>query len=268
MGKIIDCITFFDNNYIFDFRYNVINELVDKFVICESLYDHKNNLKNRNFDLTEKYKNNSKIKYLLLKKPFPKNNNEWQNQAFQREFILNNLDFAKDDDFIFFSDPDEIPNPESYKNFELKKKYGIFLQKFYNYKFNLFNPYETPWEGTKVCKKKNLKSIDFMREKIKAKNLKYKFYRFDKEKNIELFTNGGWHFNNLLSPENISKKLKTFAHTEYSDDKFSSIEIIKKKIANKIDLFERGENYEKQEINKEFPKYLRDNLTKFKEFII
>ena len=107
-----------------------------------------------------------------------------------------------------------------------------------------------------------------MREKIKAKNLKYKFYRFDKEKNIELFTNGGWHFNNLLSPENISKKLKTFAHTEYSDDKFSSIEIIKKKIANKIDLFERGENYEKQEINKEFPKYLRDNLTKFKEFII
>ena len=59
-----------------------------------------------------------------------------------------------------------------------------------------------------MCKKKNLKSIDFMREKIKAKNLKYKFYRFDKEKNIELFTNGGWHFNNLLSPENISKKLK------------------------------------------------------------
>ena len=50
MGKIIDCITFFDNNYIFDFRYNVLNELVDKFVICESLYDHKNNLKNRNFD--------------------------------------------------------------------------------------------------------------------------------------------------------------------------------------------------------------------------
>ena len=73
-----------------------------------------------------------------------------------------------------------------------------------------------------------------MREKIKAKNLKYKFYRFDKEKNIELFTNGGWHFNNLLSPENISKKLKTFAHTEYSDDKFSSIEIIKKKSLIKL----------------------------------
>ena len=268
MSKIIDCITFFDNNFIFDFRFNVIKNYVDKFVICESLYDHKNKEKGIVFDPEKKYFNEPKVNHIVIKEPFPNNTNAWQNQAIQRDYILKELNFAHDDDYIFFSDPDEIPNPESYKNFELKKKYGIFLQKFYNYKFNLFNPYETPWEGTKVCKKKNLKSIDFMREKIKAKNLKYKFYRFDKEKNIELFTNGGWHFNNLLSPENISKKLKTFAHTEYSDDKFSSIETIKKKIAKKIDLFERGENYEKQEINKEFPKYLRDNLTKFKEFII
>ena len=28
-----------------------------------------------------------------------------------------------------------------------------------------FNKYETPWEGTRVCKKKNLKSIDYMRQK-------------------------------------------------------------------------------------------------------
>ena len=43
MRKLIDCITFFDNNYIFDFRYNVIKNYVDKFIICESLFDHKNN---------------------------------------------------------------------------------------------------------------------------------------------------------------------------------------------------------------------------------
>ena len=34
-----------------------------------------------------------------------------------------------------------------------------FLQKTFNYKFNLFNPYESPWDGSRVCKKKNLKSI-------------------------------------------------------------------------------------------------------------
>ena len=43
------------------------------------------------------------------------------------------------------------------------------MQKCFNYKFNLFNKYESPWEGTRVCKKKNLKSIDYMRQKIKKK---------------------------------------------------------------------------------------------------
>ena len=46
-----------------------------------------------------------------------------------------------------------------------------------------------------------------MREKVRKKNLRYKFYRFDKEKNIQIFENAGWHFNNVMSPERISKKL-------------------------------------------------------------
>ncbi len=186
----------------------------------------------------------------------------------QREYILKNLDFAGEDDFIFFSDPDEIPNTKILDNFQLKKKYGIFLQKFYNYKFNLFNPYETPWEGTRVCKKKNLKSIDFMREKVKKKNLRYKFFRIDKEKNIEIFDEGGWHFNNLMNPEEISKKLKTYAHTEYCDESYSSPNIIREKIKKKIDLFDRGEIYKKVDIDETFPKYLINNLNEFKEFIV
>ncbi len=268
MDKIIDCITFFDNNFIFDFRYNVINKFVDKFVVCESLFDHKNNKKGLNFDPEKKYVNDSKVLHIVLNQPFPQNTNAWENQAIQREYILKNLDFADQDDFIFFSDPDEIPRPDVLINFDLKKKYGIFLQKFFNYKFNLFNSHETPWEGTKVCRKKNLKSINFMREKVKRKNLKYKFYRFDKEKNIEIFNESGWHFNNLLSPEEISKKLKTFSHTEYSSDRFSSIEIIQKKIDERIDLFERGEKYKKEVLNDKFPKYLLENLSKYKDFII
>jgi len=268
MQKIIDCVTFFDNNYIFDFRYNVLEKYVDKFVICESLFDHKNNSKKINFDPKKKYKNNQKIKHIILEEPFPKNNNEWQNQAIQREFILKNLDLANSEDLIFFSDPDEIPNPKLLRNFELKKKYGVFHQKFFNYKFNLFNPYESPWEGTKVCKKKNLKSIDFMREKVRGKNLKYKFYRIDKEKNIEIFENGGWHFNNLMQPEDISKKLKTYAHIEFSGNEFSSIEVISEKIKKKIDLFNRGEKYKKIKIDDTFPEYLINNLDKYKKYIV
>ena len=267
MGKKIDCITFFDNNFMFDFRYNVMKNYVDKFVICESLYDHRNNKKGVNFDPEKKYINDPQILHIVVEKPFPKNTNAWQNQAIQRDYIIKKLNFAEDNDFIFFSDPDEILNPEVLKNFDLKKKYGIFLQRFFNYKFNIFNPYESPWEGTKVCKKKNLKSIDFMREKVRKKNLRYKFYRFDKEKNIQIFENAGWHFNNVMSPEQISKKLKTFAHNEFSSEEFSSVETIRNKINAKVDLFNRNEKYEVVRIDEGFPKYLLDNLLKFKDYI-
>ena len=227
--KIIDCITFFDNNFMFDLRYNILKNYVDFFVICESKYNHKGKEKNRNFIFKDNY-DKTKIKYIYLDKPFPKNNNSWQNQALQREFLLNSLTFINEEDYIFFSDPDEILNPKVLINFNLERKYGIFLQECFNFKFNLYNPYETPWEGTRVSKKKNLKSIDYMRQKIKMKNLKYSFLRIDKEKNIQIFKNAGWHFNNILSAKEISLKLKTFAHTEFSGEEYSSEKEIKKKL--------------------------------------
>ena len=107
-----------------------------------------------------------------------------------------------------------------------------------------------------------------MREKVKTKNLKYSFLRFDKEKNLEFFLDAGWHFNNIMDPEKISVKLKTFAHAEYSGEEFSSAEVIKNKIDKKIDLFNRGETYEVVKINEEFPKYLLDNLNKYKDWIV
>ena len=199
---------------------------------------------------------------------FPKNTSAWQNQAIQREFLLKNLKFANENDYIFFSDPDEIPRPEVLKNFDLKKKYGIFMQQCFNYKFNLYNKYESPWEGTRVCKKKNLKSIDFMRQEVKSKNLKYNFLRIDKQKSIQLFTNSGWHFNNIMKPKEISIKLRTFAHTEFSGDKFSNPKIIQKKINQKIDLFGRNHLYQEVELNENFPKYILKNKKKYGDFLI
>jgi len=266
-NKLIDCITFFDNNLMFELRFNILKDFMDFFVVCESKYDHRNNKKKLNFD--KSYLKSGKVKYLVLENPFPKKTNLWENQAIQREFLLNGLKkICNDDDYIFFSDPDEIPNPISLHNFKLNKKYAIFLQKCFNYKFNLFNPYESPWEGTRVSKKKNLRSIDFLRQKVRAKNLKYKFYRFDKEKNIEIFNNAGWHFNNIMSPKQISLKLKTFAHSEFSGKRFSDINVIKNKIDNKTDLFERGHVYKKVKMDSSFPKYLIENNDKYRNYIL
>jgi len=266
-NKIFDCITFFNENFITNVRFEILDPVVDFFVICESIYDHKGNKKKINFRLKNtKFK--KKIIHIIVKDKFPKPVNPWKNQALQREKILEGLNNCHKNDYVMFSDPDEIPNPNLLKKFFLKRKYGIFLQKHFVYKINLQNQYEDPWEGTRITRKKDLFSIDFLRQKILRKNLKYPFWRVDKEKDIKIFRNGGWHFNNLMKPEDISLKIRTFAHSEYNKKEFFDINLIKKKIIEKKDLYDRNRVFNKVRIfKKNYPNYILENLNKFINFI-
>ena len=267
-NKIYDCVTFYNEKLQIKLRLNILNKYVDKFVICESFYDHKGKKKNLNFKVEEFKEFKDKIIYLVLDKQFPDISDPWITQAYQREFLLKGLNFVNPEDYIMFSDPDEIPTPELLTNIVLKKKFGIFMQKMFCYKLNIYNQHESPWEGTRITKKKNLKSIDFLRQKIKKKNLKYSILRFDKEKSIEVFKNGGWHFNYLQKPEEIANKLRTFAHTEFDKEKFTNVEKIKDNINNLNDLFNRGNKFQKVKIDESFPQYIIQNKEELKEWII
>ena len=59
-NKIYDCITFFDENLLVNSRFEILKDVVDYFVICESNYDHKGNKKKINFKL-------KKLKYSVKK---------------------------------------------------------------------------------------------------------------------------------------------------------------------------------------------------------
>ena len=265
MGKIYDCITFFKENFITNIRFEILNKFVDYFVVCESLYDHRGKKKKLNFLLKNK-KFKKKIIYLVLKTPFFEKKNLWKNQAQQREYLLEGVKHANLDDLILFSDPDEIPDLKNFKINEFKKKYVIFEQKCFSYKFNILNPHETPWEGTRGVRFKNLKSFDYMRQKVLKKNCS-KFWKINKETSIQIVKDGGWHFNNLLTAKQISLKLKTFAHKEYSSEKFSNPKIIREKILKKVDLFNRNNEYFSVNLKKYLPFYIYKNKAKFKKWI-
>ena len=267
MSKIFDCITFYDENLLTNLRFEILDNVIDFFVICESKFDHRGNPKSINFKINNP-RFEKKIRHIIIEEQFPNLKDGWYAEGFQRDKLFDGIKDANEDDYIVFSDSDEIPNPKLLKDVKLKKKFGIFMQKFYVYKLNILNDHETPWEGTRICKKKNLKSFNYLRKKILKKNINKPFWKINIEKDIEIFENGGWHFNNLYSPDVISKKLKTFPHQEYSSPKFSDIEIVKNKIKNMEDLFERGHKYKKVEIDESYPKFLSDNLKIFKDYIV
>ena len=49
--KIFDCTTFYSEHLMMDIRFNILNEFVDKFIVCESTISHSGKKKKLNFDL-------------------------------------------------------------------------------------------------------------------------------------------------------------------------------------------------------------------------
>ena len=131
------------------------------------------------------------------------------------------------------------------------------------YKLNLKNLEESNWIGSKVCLKKNFPRPQILRD-LKFKN--YPFWRIDKL-NLQIIK-GGWHFSFLQTPEDIIKKIKSYSHGEFNSEKHTNEETIKKRMKNNLDIFGRGFELRKIDIDKTFPDYVVKNQEILKDWII
>jgi len=246
--KIIDCTTYYSEDLMLDVRFNILNKYVDKFIVVESKYSHSGEVKTLNFNINNFPKFKDKIQYLVIENEpegIVKNINniasiKRMNSLLRIEqsynFILNGLHDVLDNDLICLSDNDEIPNFESKDFKNSKNDIFIFKQLFFYYKFNLF--YDLmPWFGTKACKKKKLTSLSWLRN---LKNKKYPWWRLDtyfsniKQTNLTIVNNGGWHFTNIKTAEEIFKKLSNFGHHDEFDVSGLTVKDIQNCIDNRI----------------------------------
>ena len=290
--KVFDCTTFFDENLMLEVRFNILNKYVDKFIVAESKYSHSGNKKKLNFDINKFSEFKKKIIYIVIENEpndlvyqkkdnvfFEKSEEMRKNSikriAFQRNKIMESLNEAEKNDYIFYSDNDEIPN---LKNFDFDKhqsKITIFKQKLFYYKFNLFCD-RIDWFGTKGCQKKDLISLSWLRE-VKAK--KYPIYRLDtffsntKYKNIMIVDDGGWHFSQLKEPKDIEiKLLNQEHHDEYKLAK-KNLPTIEDLIKRKSIIYDHKAKSSDYKFSNEFklktvsidkmPIFLQKNISKY-----
>ncbi len=265
---IFDCFQYFNEDHIADLRFNILDEYVDFFVVVESTVNHQGQTRKLHFDKNKYKKFLNKIVYIEvddtpdnIKKPHT--GGESLVEQHQRNSIMKGLNKSEDNDLIILSDVDEIPDLNKLKVFD-KNKYAVFSQKMFMYKLNLLNLNENNWHGSKICLKKNLKSPQWLRN-LKFK--KYPFWRIDKQKNLQIIDNGGWHFAYLQDVKNISKKIKSFAHGEFNKAEIVSEKNIEFKINQGEDVLGRGYKIKKIEIDSSYPKYIVNNKDKLKNWI-
>ena len=290
--KIIDTTTFFEENLIMDIRFNILDPYVDKFIVCESLYTHSGKKKNINFNVNDYPKFKNKIIHIILKdEPVDlikdkdlsvqdKRLNSISRIRSQRNYIKTFLKEFSPEDYIIYSDNDEIPNLENFDLRTVKKKFVIFNQQIFYYKLNLSLP-NLNWFGSKACKLKYLRSVDFLRN---IKNREYSFFRIDtlfsdnKQNSVELVKNGGWHFSNLKTYEDLEKKyLNDENHAEYELQN-SSIKKIQDNVERKVipynyqakkDSLDRFKETSLTKVDTAtLPEYIKKNINIFKEWII
>ena len=296
--RIYDCFQFFDEEMLLDLRLNIMDKYVDKFVITEATYMHNGKPKKLNFDIKKYSKFKEKIIYIVVDEQPPdlyeiydKDNdkqdtrgqklvlNGYKRDNFQREKAADSLKNLNPEDWIIINDIDEIPNLENLNFKEIKNKIVIFKQKIFYYKFNLLYP-EISWYGSKVCRKKDFLSPQWLRD---LKHKKYPIWRLDtifskkKYNNIVHINNGGWHFTNIKSAADIEKKLLNYTHHYEYELSGLNINDLKKKISERKIIYDHGVDQREPKWKsektltkidlKEMPKYLKENSSKYANWL-
>ena len=295
--RIFDCFMFYDEEVVLDIRLNSLKNSVDCFVIVESKFYHNGKKRDLKFDINKYPKFKDKIIYIVQDeeplnletvkkdddegaKSYKLIFNAHKRENFQRNQISKALDKANEDDLIMISDVDEIPNLKDLNVAKVNNKIVIFEQEIFYYKLNRYLEGFT-WHGTKACKKKNLKSPQWIRN---VKNKNFGFWRLDtffsetKYINKIFIKSGGWHFSNLKNPVDIENKLKSYLHHRDFDVENIDLKEISKLMRNNetiYDMFsdkkEKKFSENKRKLNlypkNKLPQYILANENKFKEWL-
>jgi len=281
--QVFDCFPFCDELDILEIRLNVLNEVVDYFVLVES---------------TKTFTGNSKPLYFLENKPrfsmflhkirhvvvddseYKKNLNAWQREFDQKNSVFRGIYGCGKEDFVIVSDVDEIPNPDIIKDIitEDKNSISIIRQPCFYYYLNCKST--EVFDKAKIAKYKKIKSPEQIRaypkySKVNSNKLIRTIFKWlgSIRKRLSLFFNfykiydkAGWHFTYMKSASEISKKIKDFSHTEFNVDKFNDKKLIEYRIKNLKD--ERNYYLERVEIDESYPEYIIKSQDKYKHLIL
>lgn len=266
-NKVVDCFTFYNELDLLNYRLNVLNDVVDYFVIVESEHTHTGKKKplifNENRHLFGKF--NAKIVHVVVD-DFPhkyphidfNKNQQWVNEMFQRNAIsrgLSRLDLT-DCDLILITDLDEIPDPSTVAKIQTSDTdIGIRALEMDLYYYNLTLRFDNKWNAGKIC------TFRKYAEHISRGGTVDDIRRMSCSNIIR----GGWHLSYFGDSEFIKNKINAFAHQEFNLEVLTNVHNIDERIRTGKDPYDRSDNPTKIELceNMYLPVDYEKYLTRF-----
>ena len=277
---IYDCFQFFNELDILKLRLEIMDPIVDWFVISEATETFSGLKKpvyyEENKELFSKFAH--KIIHVVVEDTPPGYTHD--RDTFQKNAVGRGLVDCKDDDIILFSDLDEIPNPEKVReilaDFDSSKVYHFAQRMFYcylnmeeisgkllSYAGDFEGISKKQWIGSKLC------SYGLIREN----QWQLGELRFPERKEIGIrVADGGWHFGYMGGKgeknvkARIAQKVKSAAHDEYNKEEIldSTADLLR---AGK-DIFGRDAQFVCVDIDESYPVYLREHLSEYDWLIL
>ena len=249
--KIIDSFIFYNELDLLYYRLSILDPYVHKFILVESTHTftgHKKPLYYaENMELFARF--NHKIIHVVVEDvpyKFPTINynasHQWENEYYQRNSIKKGLDSILDtlekSDIILTSDVDEIPNPNILMNAQIGKLVydtltlnRLALDMYY---YNLYYRIGegSNWHGIKLMTVKAYNTINLTFQQMRV---------HEHSHHVPVVERGGWHLSYFGDVDFIIKKIASFSHQEYNNDRFLNKEMLDAKIKAGINLLNNSE---------------------------
>jgi beta-1,4-mannosyl-glycoprotein beta-1,4-N-acetylglucosaminyltransferase len=234
--KIVDCFIFYDELDMLDYRFHLLNEVVDLFMIVESTHSHKGLEKplifQENRDRFKAFE--SKILHVVVEDtPYPnanvKQNEQWKNENHHRNRIsveISKLGLLPEDIFTI-TDLDELPDPSTlYQIKHGKIPVTIHCLEMDMYYYNLRTKQKTRWYHPKICR-----FGSFQETGLSAENI-----RMSRRTPL---SKGGWHLSYFGDKYFIQRKIVRCLHEELELENHSDLSTIERRMLQQEDLYGR-----------------------------
>lgn len=255
MSKIYDSIIFYNELDMLELRLNILNDVVDRFVLVESGETHSGKPKPAYYaDNRARFARwADKIEYVYLPSLTAlAGENSWHREKMHRASIALGLKTARDDDWVIVSDVDEIPHPDRVRDLQHVGGDGVkFELDFYYYNLN--------------CRVKQGWAIGAARWGRERNTNRIR----TQEGITSTVLHGGWHFSYFGGAAQVVSKVDAFMH--HADPVIRDLPrdpyFIAQRMREGVDLYGRDIQIEFVPLSDTLPAYLLANLDTYRHWI-